>query len=245
MYPSQPNTTLIQIDNPPNKGSVPQVNTNEFAPLEADFSIGKSRCTHVNGVPTFQQPGRSNLLNRNEFLLVTELFSEDFLNMLITQQPKITRDCHAKIITGENFNIDQVLTKSVQVRPRSDDYAVLVFKLHDEGSSGLFHLYMCKYAGLCQRVNNGISKFLDHMRTHTRERPYKCTISGCIASFTQKTNIKQHIKEVHMKVEPYICFHCPRTFTKKFNRDTHSKRCIKKSPETRSLYVAAVYESKK
>lgn len=71
MHPSQANTKVIQIDNPPIKGSVPHVNLNEFEPLEADFSIGKSQCTHVNGVPTFQSPSRSNLLNRNEFLPVT------------------------------------------------------------------------------------------------------------------------------------------------------------------------------
>ena len=33
-----------------------------------------------------------------------------------------------------------------------------------------------------------------HMRTHTQDKPYKCTEDGCSRGFTQKTSLKNHLR---------------------------------------------------
>jgi hypothetical protein len=35
------------------------------------------------------------------------------------------------------------------------------------------------------------------MKTHTREKPYICKYNNCMSSFTGKSNLKKHIKNVH------------------------------------------------
>lgn len=74
-------------------------------PLEVDFSIGTTDCTHVNGIPTAKLPRRSELLNKPEYLPIKDFFSKQFRKKLAKEFPKVKHEWEVRAITGENFNM--------------------------------------------------------------------------------------------------------------------------------------------
>ena len=64
-----------------------------------------------------------------------------------------------------------------------------VFKRFEDDNA-FFRLFQCKHGDSCHKLISNPSKFMDHMRSHTKDRPYKCTYDGCVKAFTQKTNLK-------------------------------------------------------
>uniref|UniRef100_A0A915DUM1 C2H2-type domain-containing protein n=1 Tax=Ditylenchus dipsaci TaxID=166011 RepID=A0A915DUM1_9BILA len=60
--------------------------------------------------------------------------------------------------------------------------------------------HTCEHCGLELKYP---SKIAAHMRTHTKEKPFKCEI--CAASFAQNTTLRMHLRR-HLDQKPY---HCP------------------------------------
>lgn len=51
------------------------------------------------------------------------------------------------------------------------------------------------------------------MRTHSKERPYNCTICG--KNFTQRSSLTTHMRIVYTEEKPYVCHICLKAFVTK------------------------------
>lgn len=82
-----------------------------------------------------------------------------------------------------------------------------------------YYIYVCFEPG-CHKLHCNLSKFYDHIRSHSNEKPFECPYH-CGKKFTQVGNMNKHVEQIHFKVKRYACSLCGRKFTKKFNMKMH------------------------
>ena len=74
----------------------------------------------------------------------------------------------------------------------------------------------CEY---CDRQFTCKSWFTVHMRSHSRERPFKC--DQCLKAFGAKKSLKTHVRRVHEGEKRFKCDMCPKSFFLKNDFERH------------------------
>ena len=163
----------------------------------------------------------------NTFKPVECIFSPRTLKVMKEQYLMISQCVLARHVMGSDFTLDDDRKETEKI-PQCDDYEVFEFIKKPNGN--IYRLFKCNYKSPqpCDRYVSNLSKFFDHLRSHTGEKPFLCEVEGCNKSFTQRTNLKQHILEVHDGYKPFSCEICGKGFAKKFNAQTHLQSCLRK-----------------
>ena len=59
-----------------------------------------------------------------------------------------------------------------------------------------------------------------HLKSHTKEKPYKCSECGDLVNFHTRELLKRHMK-THTEEKPFKCEFCEKDFTKNAHVSAH------------------------
>lgn len=74
----------------------------------------------------------------------------------------------------------------------------------------------------CQKQFRGRSELQNHLRTHSGEKPLKCSFAGCQKRYAHSSNLRAH-ERTHAGVKPYACHYdgCGKSFAHSVSLKEH------------------------
>ncbi|XP_034471944.1 zinc finger protein 484-like isoform X2 [Drosophila innubila] len=76
--------------------------------------------------------------------------------------------------------------------------------------------YVCEY---CAKEFSKTYDLIRHRRSHTKEKPYTCSL--CLKSFATKSKLNEHRKRQHATMKKYVCYNCSACYASKTRLHRH------------------------
>jgi len=81
--------------------------------------------------------------------------------------------------------------------------------------------YICDSCGKSFKDRSNLSQ---HLRVHTKEKPYVCNFADCRKAFAHSASLKEHLN-THMGAKPHVCDYtdCGQSFAQASNLRRHQR----------------------
>lgn len=112
-----------------------------------------------------------------------------------------------EVVSGSNF--DPASLKIDEEIPGTRQFKI--YKYKNPKTQRFVKILKCEHAA-CGMFFRKWHNFFDHLRVHTKERPFMCRYPNCKQAFTQKANLNKHL-EVHRKKKRLYCRQCKKYYT--------------------------------
>ncbi|KAI8087642.1 uncharacterized protein B0P05DRAFT_531738 [Gilbertella persicaria] len=184
---------------------------------------------------TFQDTMLNNspLLLYDDTAILNPLSTEAFMNHVPLEKtpPQQTTLPPVKKKEGEKMHACQWAFCTAEA-PSLDKLMTHICESHIGSGKAT---YFCEWNG-CTRNKKPFMKrhkMHNHMRTHTGERPFVCTMLDCNKTFSRPDSLSTHIK-THSDIRPYLCSMpgCEKAYFHSRSLRKHIKSTHMKKPNT-------------
>ncbi len=110
---------------------------------------------------------------------------------------------HLEVFHGEHIDMAEFEGR-VHV-PSTNAFSVIQYSSSNVGKR-LTKIFSCDYCN-CGKLFRKWHNLFDHLRVHTREKPFECPVEGCLMKFNQVSNQKKHL-DVHKHKPMLRCKKC-------------------------------------
>ena len=102
---------------------------------------------------------------------------------------QIDKNWQINILPGSYYKAPE---DNLNFYTENTDYTAFVFEDKDKVKEKT--VFLCRYDS-CHKSFLSIYKFFDHLRSHTKEKPFKCEHPGCDHAYSQMGNYKVHLSK--------------------------------------------------